>query len=88
MSTHKVFITAEQLMQDSVALAHQILESDFRPDYIVGVWRGGTPVGIAVQEHSDIELSRNRTAAFSRSSARLVVSHQTNQFRRLIVDCR
>jgi len=40
-------------MQDSVELARQILESDFRPDYIVGVWRGGTPVGIAVQETLD-----------------------------------
>ena len=28
-----------------------IFESGFRPDFIVGVWRGGTPVGIAVQEY-------------------------------------
>lgn len=53
MAINKIFITAEQLMQDSVELARQILESDFRPDYIVGVWRGGTPVGIAVQETLD-----------------------------------
>ena len=31
----------------------QILESGFRPNFIVGVWRGGTPVGIAVQELLD-----------------------------------
>lgn len=53
MATPKVFISAEQLLQDSVQLAKQILEDDFRPDYIVGVWRGGTPVGIAVQEVID-----------------------------------
>jgi len=53
LSTDKIFITAEQLMQDSVQLAQKILESEFRPDYIVGVWRGGTPVGIAVQETLD-----------------------------------
>ncbi len=53
MAIDKTFITAEDLMQDSVELARQILESDFRPDYIVGVWRGGTPVGIAVQEILD-----------------------------------
>jgi len=53
LSTDKIFITAEQLMQDSVVLAQQILESNFHPDYIVGVWRGGTPVGIAVQETLD-----------------------------------
>ncbi|MDH5188695.1 MAG: phosphoribosyltransferase, partial [Rhodospirillaceae bacterium] len=35
---------------DSFLLGHLILESGFRPNYIVGVWRGGTPVGIAVQE--------------------------------------
>jgi hypothetical protein len=30
-----------------------ILTSGFRPSFIVGVWRGGTPVGIAVQELFD-----------------------------------
>ena len=46
----KQFISAEELLQDSFLLGHQILESGFKPNYIVGVWRGGTPVGIAVQE--------------------------------------
>jgi len=49
----KLFITAQQLLEDSVELARQVLISDFRPDFIVGVWRGGTPVGIAVQELLD-----------------------------------
>ncbi|MCZ6828314.1 MAG: phosphoribosyltransferase family protein, partial [Gammaproteobacteria bacterium] len=40
----------QQLLDDSYALGLKILESDFLPDYIVGVWRGGAPVGIAVQE--------------------------------------
>jgi len=31
-------------------LAVQIFESGYRPSFIVGVWRGGTPVGIAIQE--------------------------------------
>ena len=46
----KQFISAEELLQDSFLLGHQILKSGFKPNYIVGVWRGGTPVGIAVQE--------------------------------------
>jgi len=46
----KVYISAQQLLEDSFELAIQIYESGFRPDYIVGVWRGGAPVGIAVQE--------------------------------------
>jgi hypoxanthine phosphoribosyltransferase len=47
---NKVFIGAEQLLRDSFALGAQILASDFRPTFLVGVWRGGAPVGIAVQE--------------------------------------
>jgi uncharacterized protein len=46
----KHYISAQQLLEDSFHLALQVYESGFRPDYIVGVWRGGAPVGIAVQE--------------------------------------
>ena len=46
----KQFITAEQLLEDAIELAFRIIDSGFRPDLIVGIWRGGTPVGIAVQE--------------------------------------
>lgn len=49
----KIYISAQQLMEDSLELGRQVLESGFRPNYIVGVWRGGTPVGIAVQELLD-----------------------------------
>lgn len=47
---HKTYITAQQLLEDSFNLALQVFESGYRPNYIVGVWRGGAPVGIAVQE--------------------------------------
>ena len=53
MSDAKRFISPQQLMEDSLELGRQILASGFRPDYIVGVWRGGTPVGIMVQELLD-----------------------------------
>ena len=46
----KYYITAEELLEDSYRLGAQIIESDFHPDFIVGIWRGGSPVGIAVQE--------------------------------------
>ncbi|MBV8497204.1 MAG: hypoxanthine phosphoribosyltransferase [Gammaproteobacteria bacterium] len=46
----KVFISAESLLRDSIELAMQIVRSGFRPTFLVAVWRGGTPVGIAVQE--------------------------------------
>jgi len=44
------FVTADELLLDSFRLAVQIHESGFRPDFLVGLWRGGSAVGIAVQE--------------------------------------
>ena len=38
------------LLKDSFHLAWNVYESGFKPNYIVGVWRGGAPIGIAVQE--------------------------------------
>ena len=49
----KKFIDARELLDDSIRLGIKILESGFRPHFIVGIWRGGTPVGIAVQELLD-----------------------------------
>jgi len=46
----KEFLTADELLRDSLALGMQILRSGFRPTILVGVWRGGAPIGIAVQE--------------------------------------
>jgi len=49
----KIFIGAQELLEDSYRLAYQILDQGFKPNYIVGIWRGGTPIGIAVQELLD-----------------------------------
>lgn len=49
----KQYISADQLLDDSFRLGLQILESGFRPHFIVGIWRGGAPVGITVQELLD-----------------------------------
>lgn len=46
----KTFISAESLLRDSLQLGLQVLRSGFRPSFLVGVWRGGAPIGIAVQE--------------------------------------
>ena len=46
----KHFIRAEDLIQDSFNLALKVYEDGYRPNYIIGVWRGGAPIGIAVQE--------------------------------------
>jgi len=49
----KHYISAEQLLNDSFCLAKQIHSSGFKPDLIIGVWRGGTPIGIAIHEYFD-----------------------------------
>ena len=48
--TEKYYISPQELLNDSFRLGLEIHRSGFRPDFIVGVWRGGAPVGIAVQE--------------------------------------
>ena len=47
------FISANDLLRDSFQLAATIFEAGFRPDFLVGLWRGGSAVGIAVQEGLD-----------------------------------
>lgn len=49
----KHFVSSEQLILDSYRLSMQIFNSDFQPDFIVGLWRGGSPVGIVVQDCLD-----------------------------------
>ena len=50
----KHFIQSQQLLRDSFELAWQVYESGYKPNYIVGVWRGGAPIGIAVQEFLEV----------------------------------
>jgi hypoxanthine phosphoribosyltransferase len=50
----KLFIQSKELLKDSFNLAWQVYESGYRPNYIIGVWRGGAPIGIAVQEFLDV----------------------------------
>lgn len=46
----KTYLSANDVTRDSFLLARRIFESGFRPDAIIALWRGGSPVGIAVQE--------------------------------------
>lgn len=47
---NKQFINEEDMMLDAYRLGAQVFTSGFRPSFIVGLWRGGSAVGIAVQE--------------------------------------
>ena len=46
----KLFLDAEELLLDSFRLGAKIVKDNFKPTYIVAIWRGGTPIGVAVQE--------------------------------------
>ncbi len=48
--TKKWFIDEETLINDAYRLAVAVFESGFRPRFLIGLWRGGSTVGIYVQE--------------------------------------
>ena len=73
--TEKTFLSSEELIQESFRLGAKIVESGFRPDFLVAIWRGGVPIGIAVQEclhYFGIETDHIaiRTASYSDSNER------------------
>jgi len=53
MMNKKRYVSAQELLNDSFELGIRIFKSGFKPSFIIGVWRGGTPVAIAVQEILD-----------------------------------
>ena len=50
---NKKYVAANDLLLDAFRLARNIFDAGYRPDFLVGLWRGGSAVGIAVQEGLD-----------------------------------
>jgi len=48
--SEKLYLDAQYLLEDSFRLGANIIKDGFRPTMIIAIWRGGTPMGIAVQE--------------------------------------
>lgn len=46
----KFYISADEFLKDSVVLGSKVLDSGFKPDFVVAIWRGGTFPGNVVQE--------------------------------------
>ena len=46
----KLYLDAQELLEDSWRLGALVADSGFEPTFIVAVWRGGAPIGVAVQE--------------------------------------
>lgn len=66
----KHYISAQSLLDDAFRLGAAIVESGFRPSFILALWRGAAPIGIAVQEYlaySGIETDHIavRTSSYS-----------------------
>lgn len=77
---NKTYITAQDLLETSFRLAHQIFEDGFRPNFIVGIWRGGTPIGIAVQEYYEYRgVSTDHIAV--RTSSYIGINQQSKEIR-------
>ena len=88
----KAYLSSEGLLADSFRLGHLVYRSGFRPTSIVAVWRGGAPIGIAVQEYLDYRGVATDHIAIRTSSytgidgrAREVAVHGLNY---LVKNCR
>ena len=49
-SDKKQFVQEHDLINDSFRLGVKIFNDGFRPTFVVGMWRGGSSIGIYVQE--------------------------------------
>ncbi len=46
----KQYINATEFLHDSWRLAAMVRKSGWKPDFLVGLWRGGAPVAVAIHE--------------------------------------
>lgn len=77
----KQYLTAQNLLQDSYALARNILDSGFKPTFIVAIWRGGAPIGIAVQEFLAVHGIESDHIAIRTSSYAAGIDQQQKEVR-------
>ncbi len=76
----KYYISAQELLEDSFRLAAKVFDDGFRPDFIIGVWRGGAPIGIAVQEYFDFKNIETDHIAI-RTSSYYGINQQNKEIR-------
>jgi hypothetical protein len=46
----KLFLTADDLLIKSYELARKVYFDNYFPTHLIGLWRGGTPIAIAIHE--------------------------------------
>lgn len=77
----KRFLSAQSLLQDAYELAARILESGFKPTFMIAVWRGGVPIGIAVQEYLAVHGIETDNIAIRSSSYDNGIDRKKNSVR-------
>jgi len=50
MEVKKHYLSANEYLHDQWRLAAMVRKSGWKPDFLVGLWRGGAPVAISVHE--------------------------------------
>jgi len=50
MEAKKKYLSADEYLRDTWKLAAKVRRDGWKPDWLVGLWRGGSPVAIAVHE--------------------------------------
>jgi hypoxanthine phosphoribosyltransferase len=64
----KFYLGSEKLLLDSFRLARSVWDSGWKPDVLIALWRGGTPVGVAVHEFFEYAGWRVRHMAVKTAS--------------------
>lgn len=79
--SQKQYLTAQGLLEDSFELASKVLSSGFKPTFIIAVWRGGAPIGIAVQEFLAFHGIESDNIAIRTSSYAAGIDMQSREVR-------
>ena len=79
--SEKLYLSAQGLLEDSFKLGKQVVESGFRPNLMIAIWRGGTPVGIAVQEILDYAGIETDHIAIRTSSYESTIDQRSTSIR-------
>ena len=77
----KLYLSSEDLHRDALRLAAMIMKSSFKPNVIIALWRGGTPIGIAVQEFLDHYSDTKSDHIAIRTSSYSGIENQSRQVR-------
>jgi uncharacterized protein len=48
--SNRIYLDAQTLLEDAFRLAANVVNSGYRPTHVIALWRGGVPIGVAVQE--------------------------------------